>query len=139
MPYAAGNDPNNADSTPDTSLFGGWTCDDWMTWYNSMQQKYGADIAKQNWLNAWNNQSFWATDYSWCKYDSTFNSFLSDNKIFGESNIVADTITTTTHLIGSVESALTNAASTLNYLLPGLLIVGAIILLVNINSRTKAA
>lgn len=92
--YTPDHDPNNADATPVYSgIFGGgWSINDWETWFYSMQTAYGTQTAHDRWIAGWNAQSFWSFDYSWDKYDSGFNQFVKDNHL-DASNWIADVVT----------------------------------------------
>lgn len=139
MPYATGYNPNIPSDKPDTSLFGGWSCEDWVTWFYAMKNAYGYDKAKANWMYEWENQSFWSSDYSWCKYSSHFSSFLETENIFGQTNIISETATGASNTINSLIDAVENTASITKYIVPAIAIGLGIILIITANRKAAAA
>lgn len=122
-------DPNNPDAMPPTTTFGigtEWTCKQWMMWHAAMKKKNGKAAADAKWLTAWNDQNFFNTAYSWCKYDTTFNAWQKAEAL-GVSNLVADTTVGATKIIQNTTNAGVNTANFLKYAIPvtlGLAIVG---------------
>jgi len=63
-----------------TNTWGGqpsWDCEQWQQWYNKLEDKYGAQVARDKWANAWtyeDNFGFkWRlTAGQWCGIDCDF-------------------------------------------------------------------
>lgn len=119
----------NADSTPvvgsPLNPFSDlWSCVDWMTWFTLRAQKYGKQQAQSDFMNAWNSQSSWAYDYSWCKYNTQFAQFARDNNldildIFSQAYVGAGAVATSA--IDTAQNAASSAANTtkvLSYAIP---------------------
>lgn len=75
-----------ADSTPEYDipfwpLDSAWDCHDWMTWHKRLKEKYGQDEANARFLEAWNKQSFWEWNQSFCKYGGEFVDYFAQQNL----------------------------------------------------------
>lgn len=134
--YTDNNDPNDADATPPTTGLGGlfhhtWSCQDWRTWLHACIDKYGDD-GRERWRQYWEDQSFWSTDYSFCKYDSDWYDDVkaqfpneSGNAIFETVQTGKTVVNDAKDVLTNVTAAISNTSSTLKWLLP----VAAVVLL----------
>lgn len=139
--YSIGHDPNNSDDSPDYGnfLFGGWSCTDWRTWYFSLLNKYGADVARQKWLAEWESWSnYFSTDYSWCKYETDFEQFLTDNNITGQTNIISNTVVAATKVTHSILDTIESTVKVAGVAIPVVIAAAAVLLLLMAVSHTKA-
>lgn len=63
-----------ADSTPDSPQ--DWGCNDWVVWHKRLVEAYGQNQANEIWVNAWESQSFWDTQFNFCKYDCDWSTYF---------------------------------------------------------------
>lgn len=69
-------------------------CNNWKLWHISLVDQYGRAKANLLFEEAWENQSFWGSDYNFCKYDCDWvNYFKSQGLDVGHllSNITCKT------------------------------------------------
>lgn len=122
--------------TADTKWSSDWSCEDWIAYHKALKAELGKDQADQTWLQAWNEQSAWASNYNWCKYGAAFNSYVNAEKL-PVTHLLADLFSGGTrvgeNVIGAAESTSKvpiNVANVLKWLVPTVLIlvvIGAII------------
>lgn len=136
-------DPNNPDATPVLNSFlwfgNEWSCQEWVTWFYSLQTKYGYTVAKNKWLTTWETQSFWSSNYSWCKYQTEFANFLKNNSIEGQSNIISRTVTTSTESFSNILDGIKNGSVVIKWLLPVTIAALSVIALTTVYSKIKQA
>jgi len=77
-----------ADSTPeyDIPFFPfdeAWDCGDWLIWHKKMKEKYGQQKANERFLEAWQKQSFWEWNQSFCKYNDEFVEYFKKQGLDG--------------------------------------------------------
>ena len=124
-----------AESTPVYDGFGFadyWSCTDWTYWHSLLKAKFGKVQADQTWLQAWNKQDAFESNYNWCKYSSSFNSYVNSENL-PVTHLLSDVISGGTkvgeNLIGTAvqtSKVPLNVASILKWLIPTLLIIGVI-------------
>jgi hypothetical protein len=126
------NNPVNWYAQPvyDSILGGGWSCQDWITWFNALKAHYGQQSAAETWRQAWESQGFFAQDYSWCKYSPVFHQFLIDNGLTDQTNVIADTTVGVQSSIGNIVDTITNSTNVLKYAAPVFIIAFSIIILI---------
>lgn len=127
--FSSAPDPTNADSVPPTAALDlGWSCAQWMTWYNAYKAKYG-QAAAVNAMTQYYGQISLTDEAAFCLYEPTFYNFFVGEGFTIDSTIapvVADTNTVVQNAANAVTSASTAAASTaseLTWLLPLALVV----------------
>lgn len=117
-----------ADSIPDYDDWGideYWSCDDWITWHKLMKQKYSKTYADQHFMEAWNKQDTFESNYNWCKYNGTFNSYARQENL----NVTWWLPNILNNVSGVAEDASDAVKSTSNILkiaVPALIIIAAI-------------
>lgn len=121
-----------ADSIPDYDSYGiddYWSCVDWINWHKALKAKYSKTVADQTWQNAWDKQDSFEHAYNWCKYGSTFNSYVNSQGL-DASNIFGDVISGGTKITENVIGGATATSKVLKYAIPVLaiiLVIGLII------------
>ena len=130
--------PITATSFPDydSSGYGStWTCDDWITWYNALLTVNTPTQANVTWEQYWEGQGFWTENYSFCKYDATFNTFANANGLNDAVNTLSDVISGGTKAVDNVTTAVVgvsataaNIANIAKYVVPALIVIGSILL-----------
>lgn len=128
--YASKHDPNDARSTPDNGsiggIFGGWDCQDWITWHKALVRTFGEQQAHETWTRAWNEQGFFDTDVSWCKYKSDFNEYVRANKL-DVSWALPDVINDANDAVVNTSQAIVNTSNVIKILVPVMLITATVI------------
>lgn len=90
-------EPITWQSTPDYDEWGWgsyWSCQDWITWYNTLKEHYGDKEAKIRWVSGWNgSDSFlktWdPTDETACLLDPYFANFFKKEGINIDNTLTA--------------------------------------------------
>lgn len=146
MPYDVGHNPSDPNATPDNGhllgIFGGWTCDDWVTFHKALDSSLGRDAANTKWLSFWNDQDFWSTDYSWCKYGNNFaNYFKSVGLADSTGNIISQVVVGAENVGKNLIDTVTNASSVLKWAVPAFLVVilGTLVVLVSSSSKSSSS
>ena len=106
-----------------------WGCPEWVAWHKALVAQYGLDSANQMWLAQWNNQNFFATDYSWCKYDTDFANYMQSVGLADSTgDIIANTVVAGENVVANLENTATTTSKVIEYGVPilvGLVIIGA--------------
>ncbi len=123
------------------------TCADWVAWHKNLVAAYGKDQADLIWMNAYTSLSFWSLDKSFCKYNSSFATYIADNNldagnvISGTTNKAEKVWNNVTNSVSNIFGAGESLTKALKWIIPVVLIivVGIIIFIVVKNSRQIVA
>lgn len=120
-------------------LFGSedyWNCAQWVKFHKELVKCFGKEQAdlifeekwtEQNWFHAW--------PYSFCKYDSAFVTYFKNNSELDVGHIISDAVVVADEVVSDVletlpeiSEGIKRTGSTLKYVLPVVLIGGALYL-----------
>lgn len=133
-----------AESKPVYCWFGGsdcWTCDDLILWHKLMTDAYGKDEANTRFISSFTNDTPTVCEQLDCRsFNSNFREYFKKvgilDSLYSGIGVLAKPIGFTNDVGGSIADILSNtvggAANTskvLKYLLPILLVIGAIVLI----------
>ena len=88
-----------------------WSCEDWMFWFYALKTEYGKTEARAIFMNSWEYQGIWESNYNWCKYNSEFVEFSKKYDL------------DTGHFISNVVDPIKKVVRNLNWILPVTLIL----------------
>lgn len=128
MPYSSGHSPYIATDEPDYGYLGffGWDCSDWKIWYYTLKNNLGKAAADLRWNKAWNDQSFWNVDYSFCKYESDFHQFITDENL-NASDVIADTAYSAINSVENLGKSLEATSTVIKWGVP--VLIGSAVLI----------
>ena len=118
-------------STPDYDEWGFdsyWSCDQWRQWYDALKSKYGQVQAKNIWVDAWGKQSWDEHNYSWCKYDTAFATYMRSQGI-DVGHVLSNVLNSGVTVIDNVSQGAVGLSEILKNIAPYLIVGGAIYLL----------
>lgn len=117
-----------ADSKPDYDEWGYddyWSCDDWIEWHKKLKAKFGKQIADQTWLQAWNAQGSFESNYNWCKYGGAFNTYVRNEKL-NASWWLPNILNSVTGVAEDAGDAAKNTSNVLKVVIPVIIVAAAL-------------
>lgn len=121
-----------ADSKPDYDEFGVddyWSCDDWINWHKALKKKFGKQVADKTWTEAWNKQDSFESDFNWCKYQGTFNSYVRAENL-NATWWLPNILNSITGIAEDASDAAKNTSNVLKVVIPVLVVSAAIGILI---------
>lgn len=98
-----------------------WGCEQWKIWHEKLRKYYGKNTANELWMAGWNEQGFWDTDVSFCKYERDFIKYF-DRQGIDLSHALARVIVGTTTGITSIVEGISTTLGVSAKLLPFVLV-----------------
>ena len=121
-PFGANTVPTDPNASPDYDTWGWdswWTYQNWMTWFESMEKRYGVDIARRNWEQAWQKQEPFSGPLD-ARLNSDFRQWaaLKNIELYWGAGVIAKPVGAAVDAVTGVSSGISALGSVSKIMLP---------------------
>jgi hypothetical protein len=101
-------------SVPDYDTWGVdtfWSCDDWITWHQKLAEHFGEATATEIWNYAFKQTTSLSSNLDCNSVNSKFRAYVKEHNLSVYSDLITQTIGTTTDVIGGTLDTTSNVAT----------------------------